>query len=165
LDLHYAVDSGLVAAGNALAAIRRERMEVVQIGRYTAKCPVFGCRVLRAESRISLALPALLKATSPSLMFPVRAPARAKASSPGPSTKQTSLRDGGWTLTAYITASCGPRMAGSPSLMSGAGTGVGQGTEPGDINDAGAISGLYVDNNNVTHSFLRTAGREGDHDR
>jgi len=38
----------------------------------------------------------------------------------------------------------------------GTGTGSGQGTFPDGINDAGAITGYYIDNNDVLHGFLRT---------
>jgi len=38
----------------------------------------------------------------------------------------------------------------------GAGTGPGQGTQCGSINPAGAITGSYIDSNNVFHGFLRT---------
>jgi len=37
----------------------------------------------------------------------------------------------------------------------GAGTGAGQGTFPGGIDDRGAIVGFYVDAGNVNHGFLR----------
>ncbi len=37
----------------------------------------------------------------------------------------------------------------------GAGTGAYQGTIPLTINPAGAIIGVYVDNDNVSHGFLR----------
>jgi hypothetical protein len=42
----------------------------------------------------------------------------------------------------------------------GAGTtaGSGQGTFPDGINEAGAITGHYIDGNNVNHGFLRNAG-------
>jgi hypothetical protein len=39
--------------------------------------------------------------------------------------------------------------------VSGAGTGVNQGTFPVAINPKGAITGTYVDSNNVSHGFLR----------
>ena len=40
----------------------------------------------------------------------------------------------------------------------GAGTGAGQGTIPLTNNDRGEITGVYFDNNNVLHAFLRLAG-------
>ena len=39
----------------------------------------------------------------------------------------------------------------------GAGTGYAQGTNAGNINRSGTISGIYTDMNNVAHGFLRTA--------
>src|SRR5712671_1761069 len=38
----------------------------------------------------------------------------------------------------------------------GAGTGSGQGTFPNGINEPGTITGYYIDNNDVSHGFLRT---------
>ena len=42
----------------------------------------------------------------------------------------------------------------------GAGTGAGQGTFPITINTAGAITGFYIDANNVSHGFVRPADDE-----
>jgi hypothetical protein len=37
----------------------------------------------------------------------------------------------------------------------GAGTGTFQGTQPGAINPAGTVTGIYFDANNAVHGFLR----------
>ena len=60
------------------------------------------------------------------------------------------------TRTMYITASCVLRTAPSPRLMFGSrAKGGGQGTTPANINPAGAITGEYIDANNVLHGFVR----------
>jgi len=67
------------------------------------------------------------------------------------------LQGGTLTITPCNTVSCAPPAVRSRlSTLPGAGTGPGQGTFPDGINDAGAITGYHIDDNDVLHGFLRT---------
>jgi hypothetical protein len=60
-------------------------------------------------------------------------------------------------LSHPVTDAPGPKTAGTFITFDapGAGTGGGQGTSPASLNEAGDITGSYVDANYVSHSFVR----------
>jgi hypothetical protein len=60
--------------------------------------------------------------------------------------------DASSVLHGYVRA---PNGAFTLFDVSGAGTGLGQGTEPLNINAAGDVTGAYIDGNGVNHGFLR----------
>src|SRR5260370_3870567 len=98
------------------------------------------------------------------------APGAGTAAGSGFGTFPTSLNDGGTITGRYIDANnVNHGFLRSPSRdefiafdAPGAGktAGSGQGTFPKSINNAAAITGHYIDSNNVNHGLLRTPSRD-----
>src|SRR5260370_430462 len=94
------------------------------------------------------------------------APGAGTAAGSGFGTFATSINDGGTITGHYIDAHnvnhgflrspSGDKLITFDAPGAGKTAGSGQGTFPDSINKAGAITGHYIDSNNVNHSLLRT---------
>ena len=94
------------------------------------------------------------------------APGAGLAAGSGFGTLPTSINDEGAITGRYIDAdnvnhgflrtSAGDKLITFDAPAAGKTSGSGQGTFPGGVNKEGAITGHYIDSNNVNHSFLRT---------
>jgi hypothetical protein len=94
------------------------------------------------------------------------APGAGAAAGSGFGTFPTSINDGGTITGRYIDANnvnhgflrspSGDEFITFDAPGAGKTAGSGQGTFPKSINKAGAITGHYIDSNNVNHGFLRS---------
>ena len=113
-----------------------------------------------------LTIPVRLAAqSSSSEVITFDAPGAGTAAGSGFGTLATSINDGGTLTGRYIDANnvnhgflrspVGDKLITFDAPGAGKTAGSGQGTFPDSINKAGAITGHYIDSNNVNHSLLR----------
>jgi hypothetical protein len=114
-----------------------------------------------------LTIPVRLAAqSSSSEVITFDAPGAGTAAGSGFGTFATSINDGGTITGRYIDANnvnhgflrspSGDEFIAFDAPGAGKPPGSGQGTFPKSINKAGAITGHYIDSNNVNHGFLRS---------